>query len=79
MSHESESVGQSVCVRLFGTPRTVDNQAPLFMEFAKQEYWSGLPFPSPGGLPHPRIKPTPKVSCIAGRFFTTESPGKPQM
>ena len=41
------------------------------MGFPKQEYWSGLPFSSPGNLPDPRIKP-------AGRFFIAESPGKPQ-
>ena len=41
---------------LLGTPWTVAHQAPLFMEFSKQEYWSGLPFPSPGDLPDPRIE-----------------------
>ena len=40
----------------------------------KQKYWSGLPFPSPGDLPDPGIKTS--VSCLAGRFFTTEPPGK---
>ena len=44
-------------VRLFATPWTVDHQAPLSMEFSRQEYWSGLPFPSPGELPDPGIKP----------------------
>ena len=44
-------------VWLFATPWTVACQAPLSMEFARQEYWSGLPFPSPGGLPEPGIKP----------------------
>ena len=44
-------------VRLFATPRTVAYQAPQSMEFSKQEYWSGLPFPSPGDLPKPEIKP----------------------
>ena len=39
------------CVRLFATPWTVACQAPQSMEFSRQEYWSGLPFPSPGGLP----------------------------
>ena len=38
-------------------PRTVAHQAPLSMGFSRQEYWSGLPFPSPGDLPHPGIKP----------------------
>ena len=43
--------------RLFVTPWTVASQAPLSMGFSRQEYWSGLPFPSPGDLPNPRIKP----------------------
>ena len=42
---------------LFETPWTVALQASLSMEFSRQEYWSGLPFPSPEELPHPRIKP----------------------
>ena len=44
-------------VRLFVTPWTVAYQAPLFMGFSRQENWSGLPFPSPGDLPDPGIKP----------------------
>ena len=44
-------------VRLFMTPSTVAHQAPLSMEFSRQDYWSGLPFPSPGNLPNPGIKP----------------------
>ena len=44
-------------VRPFATPWTVAHQAPLSMEFSRQEYWSGLPFPSPGYLPNPGIKP----------------------
>ena len=39
------------------TPWTVARQAPLSMEFFRQEYWSGLPFPPPGDLPHPMIEP----------------------
>ena len=39
------------------TPWTVAHQAPLSMRFSRQEYWNGLPFPSPGDLPHPGIKP----------------------
>ena len=42
---------------LFATPWTVASQAPLFMEFSMQEYWSGLPFPSPGDLLNPGIEP----------------------
>ena len=45
------------CVQLFATPRTVAYQAPLSMEFSRQEYWSGLPFPSPGDFPDPGIEP----------------------
>ena len=44
-------------VRLFATPWTVTYQAHLSMEFSRQEYWSGLPFPSPGDLPDPGIEP----------------------
>ena len=44
-------------VQLFMTPWTVAYQAPLSMEFSRQEYWSGLPFPSPGDLPDPGIEP----------------------
>ena len=44
-------------LRLFATPWTVALQAPPSMGFSRQEYWSGLPFPSPGGLPDPGIEP----------------------
>ena len=44
-------------VHLFATPRTVACQAPLSMGFPRQEYWSGVPFPPPGDLPNPGIKP----------------------
>ena len=57
------------------TPRTVTHQAPLSMGFSRQEYWSGVPFPSPGDLPDPGIKP--KFPPQTGGFFTTGSPGKP--
>jgi hypothetical protein len=46
------------------------------MDFPRQEYWSGLPLPSPGDLPDPGIKPA--SPALAGGFFITESPGKPQ-
>ena len=50
-----------------------------FMEFFRQEYWSGLPFPRPRDLPHPETEPTFLASpALAGRFFTTEAPGKPR-
>ena len=48
------------------------------MGFSRQEYWSGLPFPSPEDLPDTGIKPGPLTSPeLAGGFFTTEPPGKP--
>ena len=56
---------------------TVAHQAPLSMGFSRHEYWSGLPFPSPGDLPHPGIKPAPPT--LAGGFFTAEPPGKPHI
>ena len=61
-------------VRLFATLWTIARQAPLSMGFPRQEYWSGLPFPSPGDLPNPRIKLA--FPAMAGKFFTTEPPGK---
>ena len=54
-------------------PWTAACQAPLFMEFSRQEYW--LPSPSPGDLPNPGIKPA--SLALAGRFFAIEPPGKP--
>ena len=58
----------------FVTPWTVTCQAPLPMGFPRQECWSGLPFPSPGDLPDPGIKPSsPTLAC---RFFTTKPPEK---
>ena len=57
------------CVQLFVTPWIVACQAPLSTGFPKQEYRSGLPFPSPGDLPDPEIEP--EYPVLAGRFFTT--------
>ena len=66
------------CVRLFATTWTVAHQVPLFIELSRQEFWSRLPFPSPGDLPDPGIEPTsPVAPALAGRFFTTEPPAKP--
>ena len=64
------------CVQLFATPCTVALRAPLSMEFPRQEYWSGLPFSSPGDLPDPGIKSA--SPALAGEFFTTEPPGEPK-
>ena len=53
------------CVRLLATPWTVAHQAPLSMEFSRQEYWSRLPLSSPGDLPNPGIEPwSPKLRQI---------------
>ena len=62
------------CARLFMTPWTVACQSPLSMEFSRQEYWSGFPFPNPGDLPNPGTElASPGASALAGRFFTTEA------
>ena len=61
-------------------PMDGSHQAPLSMEFSRQEYWRGLPFPILGALPNPRIEPVTLISpALAGRFFTTVPPGKPQL
>ena len=63
-------------VQLFATPWTAACQAPLPIALSRQEYWSGLPFPTPGDLPDPGIEPaSPR---LAGRFFTAEPLWKPQ-
>ena len=59
----------------FVIPWTVARQPPLSMGFPRQEYWNGLPCPSPGDLPDPGIKLA--SPALAGRFFTTEPPAKP--
>ena len=61
-------------VRPFVIPCTIAHQAPLSMEFSRQEYCSELPFPSPRDLPDSGIKPVSPT--LAGGFFTTEPPGK---
>ena len=70
-------------VRLFATPWTVTNQAPLSTGFSRQEYWSGLPFPPPGELPDPGIELESLVSpaLAGGSFATGKNPhhlGSPQ-
>ena len=57
------------------TPWTVARQAPQSTEFARQEYWSGLPFPSPGDLPDPRIEP--RSPALQADTLPSEPPGKP--
>ena len=66
------------CIQLFTTLWAVAHQTPLSMGFSRQEYWSRLSFPTPRALPTPAIKPGSLVSpALAGRFCTTEPPGKP--
>ena len=63
--------------QLFATPWTVPCQAPLSMGFSRHKYWSGLPFPTSGDLPDPRIEPTSFASpTLASGFFITEPAGK---
>ena len=61
-------------VRLFASPWTVVRQAPLSMGFSRQEYWSGLPFPSPGDLPNPGI--APRSPALQADALSSEPPGK---
>ena len=63
------------CVWLFVTSRTVARQAPLSVGFSREEYWSGLPFPSPGDLPGPEIKL--KSPALQVDSLPSELPGKP--
>ena len=62
---------------LFAIPWTVAHQAPLSMGFSRQKYWSGLPFPSPGDLPDPGIKP--RSPALEADALTSEPPGKPAL
>ena len=61
--------------RLFATPWTVAYQAPPSMGFSRQEYWRGLPLPSPGDLPDPEIEP--RSPALEADALTSEPPGKP--
>ena len=64
------------CVQLFATPKTVAYQDPQSVGFSRQEYWSGLPFPSPGDLSNPGIEPgSPTLEADA---LPSELPGKPE-
>ena len=81
----SEHLWECVCMLTQSYPSLlrshglyVAQQAPLFIGFSRQEYWSGLPIPSSGDLPNPGMKPESSVApTLAGGFFTTEAPGKP--
>ena len=70
-------LGHFSCVQLCATLWTIVCQAPLFMGFSRHEYWSGLPCPPPGDLPHSGIEPAFLTSfALAGGFSTTTPPGK---
>ena len=64
------------CVQLLVTPWTVAYQAPPSIGFSRQEYWSGLPFPSPGDLPNPGIKP--RSPALQADALLSDPPGKPK-
>ena len=63
-------------VQIFVTPWTIACQAPLSVEFPRQEHWSGWLFPSAGDLPHLEVKAV--SPALAGGFFVAEPPGKPK-
>ena len=62
-------------VRLFATPQTVAHQTPPSMGFSRQEYWSGLPFPSPRDVPNPGTEP--RSPAFQADVLPPEPPGKP--
>ena len=66
---------ESFSVRRFETLWTIACQAPLSIPFSRQEYWSGLPFPSPGDLPDPGIEPG--SPSLRADILPSEPPGKP--
>ena len=82
LSHQETGPRQCACVHAqscptSATPGRVAHQAPLSMEFSRQEYWNWLPFPTPGGLPNTGIKPESPASPVLARgFFTAVPPGK---
>ena len=73
MKVKSESEVAQSCLTL-ATPWTVAYQASPSMGFSRQEYWSGLPFPSPGDLPNPGIEP--RSPALQADALTSEPPGK---
>ena len=75
LKEKKESEVAQSCLTLCDPMDCIAHQAPQFMEFSRQEYWSGLPFPSPGDLPNPGVEPrSPALQAGALPF---EPPGKP--
>ena len=74
---EVREVKSLSCVQLFATPGTVAHQAPPSMEFSRQEYWSGLPFPSPEN--HPDSGNEPGSPTLQADALPSEPPGKPRV
>ena len=74
-SHPSERVKSLRRARLSATPWTAAYQAPLSMEFSRQEYWSVLPLPSPGNLPNPETEPG--YPTLQADTLPYDPPGKP--
>ena len=74
---ESEKVKSLSRIQLFVTPWTIAYQALPSMGFSRQEYWSGLPFSSPGDLPEPGIEPW--SPAFQADTLTSEPPGKSQI
>ena len=72
-----ENASCSVVSNSFSTPWTIASQAPLSMKFSRQEYWSGLPFPSPGDLPNPGTEPT--SPALQADSLSSEPPEKPNV
>ena len=71
---EVNAIERHVHIKSLQPCPTLALQAPLSMGFSRQQYWSGLPFPSVGDFPHPGIEPMSLTSpALAGRFFTTNA------
>ena len=74
LEKERKKVKLLSLVGLFVTPWSVAYHAPLSMVFSRQQYWSGLPFPSPEDLPKPGVEPA--SPALTGGFVTAQPPGK---
>ena len=76
-SHSCSPFAEEMFLNIFATPWTIAHWAFLFMGFSGREYWSGLPFSSPGDLPHLGIEP--RSPALQADSLLSESPGKPQI